>query len=303
MSFMAYSVFAQVIMDELNGSTLGIATGITYTTTPNGQGAVFSRTSESRIEYPFSMGLPHQGTIEMLVKVTKAYSYDNYTLLDNQSNAYIFNSGPSDVWYLGAMWLIGDNTGNVSLTTALTATPTAHKLAASSTTFRFNEWHVLSFSYGSQGQYVKVDGQLVASNSSYTETLQTCGNWSSTRDNPTIGEMKSVFWGNNKYDQGIEGVLDRFRTSSTQQDWKLTLNTTSTTTSKEEKLAYSVTDGNLHIDNLNEGSMVHLYDMSGRLLYKQKPENDALILSLPQRGVYVIKIESKAGIQSQKIVW
>jgi len=48
---------SQVILDELNGSTLGTATGITYTSTPNGQGAVLSRSTESRIEYPFEMGL------------------------------------------------------------------------------------------------------------------------------------------------------------------------------------------------------------------------------------------------------
>lgn len=43
---------SQVILDELNGSTLGTATGVNYVATPNGQGAVLSRTAESRIEYP-----------------------------------------------------------------------------------------------------------------------------------------------------------------------------------------------------------------------------------------------------------
>ncbi|MFA5971702.1 MAG: T9SS type A sorting domain-containing protein [Lentimicrobiaceae bacterium] len=219
--FAAGYISAQVIIDELNGSTLGTATGITYTTTPSGQGAVFTRTSESRIEYPFSMGLPHQGTIEMAINVAKGYSYDNYTLRDNQSSAMIFNTGPSDVWYLGAMWLSVDVSGGISLSTALTATPTWHTLSAQNTNFRFNEWHIVSFSYGSQGQYLKVDGQLVASNPSYTETLQACGNWGSNRDIPTIGEIKSVFWGNNRYDQGFEGILDRFRASDVQQDWVL----------------------------------------------------------------------------------
>jgi hypothetical protein len=119
------------------------------------------------------------------------------------------------------MWLSVDNTGSISLTTALTATPTSHTLSASGTTFRFNKWHVVSFSYGSQGQYLKVDGQLVASNSSYTETLQTCGDWGNNRDNPTVGEIHSVFWANNQYDLGFEGTLDRFRASNTQQDWVL----------------------------------------------------------------------------------
>lgn len=209
------------IMDELNGSTLGTPYGITYTATPNGQGAVFLRTNESRIEYPFLNGLPHQGTIEMLIKVTQGYGYSNYTLYDNQTSASIFTTGPSDVWYLGAMWLNVNDTGGISLTTALTATPTSHTLSAPGTAFRFNEWHVVSFSYGSQGQYIKVDGQLVASNSSYTETLQACGDWGSNRVEPTVGEFLSVFWANNQYESGFEGTLDRFRASTTQQDWVL----------------------------------------------------------------------------------
>ncbi len=210
-----------VILDELDGSTLGNSFGVSYTNTPNNQGAVFSRASESRIEYPFSMGLPHEGTIEMQIKVTKGYSYSNYVLEDNQSYAIIFNTGPSDVWYLGAMWLTVDNTGGISLATALTAGPTSHALSASNTTFRFNEWHIISFSYGNQGQYINIDGKLVASNEYYTETLQTCGNWYSTRDIPTVGEIKSVFWDNNQWDQGFEGILDCFRASTAQQDWEL----------------------------------------------------------------------------------
>lgn len=217
-----FGTFAQVIMDELNGSTLGNASGITYTATPNGQGAVFSRTSESRIEYPFSMGLPHQGTIEMEIKVTKGYSYNNYTLQDNQSSAIIFTTVPIDVWYVGAMWFSVDNLGNVWLSTSTAyGQPDAHSLNANGTPFRFNEWHVISFSYGSQGQYIKVDGKLVASNPNYTETLQACGDFNGNHDIPTVGEGHSIFWGNNQYDQGFEGVLDRFRASDKQQDWVL----------------------------------------------------------------------------------
>lgn len=218
--FNAINAFGQ-IMDELNGSTLGNAYGITYTATPNGQGAVFQRSMESRIEYPFAKGLPHEGTIEMLIKVTKAYSYYNYVLNDNINYAYIFTTNSADVWYKGAMWFVGYNNGDVTLQTALTSTPTSHSLSATGTSFRYNEWHVVSFSYGSQGQYICIDGQIVASNPSYTETLQTCGNGSGNYDQPIIGETHSVKWQNNQYESGIEGVLDRFRASTKQQDWVL----------------------------------------------------------------------------------
>jgi len=62
--FFENTLFSQTVIDDgLNGSTVGVANGITYTNTPNGQGAIFSRVSESSIEYPFSI-LPHEGTIE-----------------------------------------------------------------------------------------------------------------------------------------------------------------------------------------------------------------------------------------------
>lgn len=209
------------IEDGLNGNTLGREYGITWVSTPNGKGAVFSSQNESRIEYPFSMGLPNEGTIELQIKVTSGYSYSNYTLNENQSSALLFNTGPSDVWYEGAMWLSVDNTGNISLTTALTASPTSHTLQAEGTNFRFNEWHVISFSYGSEGQYISLNGSIVASNKTYTETLQACGNRSGGRVVPSVGEANSVFWPNNRYDQGFEGVLDYFRSSIKQKDWKL----------------------------------------------------------------------------------
>lgn len=207
--------------DELNGSTLGKGYGVTWASSPNGKGAVFSSASESRIEYPFSVGLPHEGTIEMQIKVTSGYSYSNYALNENQTSALIFNTGPSDVWFEGAMWLNVDNTGNISLTTALTATPTSHVLLAEKTNFRFDEWHVVSFSYGSEGQYIRLDGNIVASNKTYTETLQACGNRSGGRVVPSIGEANSVFWSNNRYDQGFEGTLDNFRFSKKQKDWEM----------------------------------------------------------------------------------
>lgn len=232
------NAFTQIIMDELNGSTVGIPHGITYTTTPYDQGAVFIRTSESRIEYPFSMGLPHEGTIEMLIKVTNGYQYSNYTLQDSLSDAFIFNTGASDVWYKGAMWLVVYKNGDIALGTALSATPTQHVLSATATAFRFNEWHVVSFSYGIQGQYLMVDGELVASNLNYTETLRACGNFGSQRVNPTVGEYLSVFWANNRYEQGFEGILDRFRASSTQQDWVLQLPETAGTISGLDSICH-----------------------------------------------------------------
>lgn len=214
---------AQVIMDELNGSTLGLPYGVTYTTTPNGQGALFSIANETRIEYPFSMGLPHEGTIEMLVYVTQGYHYDNFVLQTDQYNALIFNTVPSDVWYAGAMWVFVADDGGVWVETAngTGGSGGAHFLTATGTSFHFNQWHVVSFSYGSEGQYLMVDGLLVASDPTYTLPMQACGNWGSDRDIPNVGESHSIFWANDQYDSGFEGMMDRFRASNDQQDWVL----------------------------------------------------------------------------------
>ncbi len=40
-------------------------------------------------------------------------------------------------------------------------------------------------------------------------------------DKPTIGEPVSSAWANNRYVGGIEGLVNKFRTSLTQLDWEL----------------------------------------------------------------------------------
>lgn len=213
-----------IILDQLDGSTIGSnPVGINYISTPHGQGAVFSRANTSKIEYPFSKGLPTEGTIEMRVFVKSGYSYHNYTLTENETSANIFNCGLADVWYKGAILLTVSNSGVITLETALTTTPTYNQLVASTSNFKFNEWHIVSISYGNKGQYIKVDGTLVASNVNFIDPIQACGDWSGNRDVPTVGQLHSVFWQPNQYDSGFEGTVDCFRASATQQDWRLKL--------------------------------------------------------------------------------
>lgn len=211
----------EVNFGNLTNDVIGTGYGIKWVTTPDGKGIEFSQKNETRVEYPFEKGLPHEGTIELKIKVSSGYSYDNYKLNSNQQSAILFNTGPSDVWFEGAMWLNVDNSGNISLTTALTAIPTSHTLLAEKTNFRFNQWHVLSFSFGSEGQYISLNGEIVASNKTYTEPLQSCGDRYGNRVTPAVGEALSVFWKNNQYDQGFEGVLGGFRASQKQKDWVL----------------------------------------------------------------------------------
>jgi len=265
------------IVDELNGSTLGVSNGITYMKTPHGQGAVFSRMNESRIEYPFTKGLPHEGTIEMLIKVNKGYQYSNYSLQDNLKQAYIFSTGQSDVWNKGAMWLNVNNNGDINLTTALTSEPTSHTLSATATKFRFNEWHIVSFSYGSQGQFLMIDGQLVASDASYTETLQTCGDKFGNRVNPTVGEFRSLIWENNQHENGFEGILDVLRASSIQNDWVL---------HTETEILNLLDDKTALINNFKKNNVDLSNNISGNYVgtYKCGQGTTGLTLSISQNN-------------------
>ena len=216
------------IMDELNGSTLGIATGITYAPAISGSGAVFSRINESRISYPFTYGIPKEGTLEWWVNIQSGYWYDNYTLYDNQSSAQLFGSDAhgGDVNWPGMMKLIVFSNGQIQLTTGNTyGQADYHLLTAASSTFTFNHWHSIGISYGSEGQYIMIDGSLVASDPTYSQQLGSAGNFSAPVDTPTIGQCISGFWNHDQYDGGFNGIVDRFRASSKQEDWVLSNST------------------------------------------------------------------------------
>lgn len=239
--FVAAPSNALVIFEDFNGSvsSYGISNGITYAATPNGQGAVFSRDNESRVQYPFAMGFPREGTVEFLIKVSAGYQYSEGALStipswydfnsgsDQETSpgwAPIFQTGSLDIWWPGAMNLWVEKTGRVWLETATGWAPAqSHNLEASTSSFRYDEWHSVGFSFGSQGQYIMVDGQIVAYNTSYTELMEACGTLISPSNSPTIGETQSVLWPENYYEYGFDGIVDTLRISDQQQDWNVAL--------------------------------------------------------------------------------
>ena len=150
-----------VYLDNFDGATQGVASGITYSSTPNGLGAGFSIANSSRIEYPFSSGFPHQGTIEFLININSGYNYSNFTLNQNQPYARIFDTGQQDFWARGGMWLWVNDNGDIKLTTAtVSGQAVGHDLSVTNTSFHFNTWNTIGFSYGSSGQQIMVNGQL-----------------------------------------------------------------------------------------------------------------------------------------------
>lgn len=217
-----------VFYEDFNGTCVGNDYGITYVPSPCDQAALFSHESESRVEYPFNAGFPTQGTLEMWVYVTSGYSYNDYAFQMSTDGATLFSTfnGGADVWWPGSTRMSVTSDGDISIWTStdMYVNP-GQGTTAENTSFRFNEWHSIGFSFGSQGQWIVLDGQIVASNPDNTQELGAGGTHRTPNDQPTLGEGVSGFWENNQYDSGFEGMVDKFRVSSAQMDWVLSMET------------------------------------------------------------------------------
>lgn len=207
-----------------NVTNSGSAQGINYQQTPTSQGAIFSRANESRVQYPFSSGLPKSGTLEFRLKIDVAYSYNNGQLSSTDNCATLFNtSAPGDQIWAGSTSFQACKNGDISITTSTVFSNDGpiQTLTAKNTAFRFGEWHVLSFSYGSQGQAIAVDAKEVASNRANTQFMGAGGTQKEAIDIPTLGEAVSSMQQNNLFDAGFEGVVDTMRASGKAKDWFL----------------------------------------------------------------------------------
>ncbi|ETR69262.1 MAG: hypothetical protein OMM_09760, partial [Candidatus Magnetoglobus multicellularis str. Araruama] len=129
-----------------------------------------------------------------------------------------------DVYWPGSTWLYVYDSGKIYLRMIVEKYNTnGQVVVADGIDFEFGEWHTIGISFGSEGQYIMFDGQLVASEPTHTQELGRGGNHSTPADIPTIGESVSCFWTNNQHEGGFEGVVDTFRVSDTQKDWKVSL--------------------------------------------------------------------------------
>lgn len=209
-------------IDTFQGKSRGISHGISYGSLPNSGEAVFTRTSESRIEY---RTLPREGTLEWWVMVRAGYHYDNYALHEDDPCATLFSSevNGGDVTWPGAARLILCNNGDIKLDMAHEQGDGPHQiLTAQQTAFRFGEWHSIGISFGSMGQAISVDGATPSRDPDHQQRLGAAGTHEGAVDVPTIGETVSSSWPPQRYSGGFEGIVARFRVSANQQDWSLT---------------------------------------------------------------------------------
>lgn len=193
--------------------------------TPSGAAVKFIQGQESRIQFSLGSQIPKEGTLEMRIKVNSGFDYNDYNLSTGNDHALIFTTDVQhgDVTYPGSTWLYVNRNGNLSLrmATAKYGSQPAQSIGVENTDFTFDEWHTVSISYGSEGQYLMLDGQIVASSVNNTQVLGAGGTHSEPVDIPTIGESVPGFWSDNQYEGGFEGYLDGVRISPDQQDFKL----------------------------------------------------------------------------------
>lgn len=212
----------------------GIATGIELENWSGLKLAKFTHYNHSRLELNLNnvlSGLPNQlnesGTFEIMMYVKKAYSYSNYNFYDNQNTVSILTSdlNGADTHWKGSMAFTANNNGTLQFrinSTKYSSSP-PYILTVQNTNFRFNQWHRLGISYGSQGMKIMLDGLVVAHNN-ITQVISNGGGQTLQNDRPTIGEAVSYFpWGNRQYTNGFEGYVYKIRTSSNQSDFKLNL--------------------------------------------------------------------------------
>lgn len=201
--------------DNMNGTTNGNPNLINYQNVYcdgesyfDGVAPVFN--NYPVIRYDKQSWIPKQGTIEMLVKVQNGFSWFGG---NNATSATIFAIDSNGL--TKSSFIVGYANGNVAFRRFNSVTQTFTDITATNTPFRFNEWHVISVSYGTGGTIIKVDGTTYATN--------TTANFQLNDGHGFLGGANfqdvSNWWGI----YGFKGGVDKLRFSYTQSDWQFTL--------------------------------------------------------------------------------
>lgn len=217
------------VLDNFDdGTTLGNGHGLVFVDTPDGQGIALSETRESCLIFPYENGFPRSGTFEMRVNVDYGYHYNAYVdsnLNITETGALLFTTDiqGGDVTWPGSAWLWVGSDGDLYFRVAQQqyGGGTDEVLYAYDTSFRFDSWHTIGISYGSQGLALAVDGVVVGTLPENTQTLAGGGTHWESLGQPTIGESVPSFWSNNEFDGGFNGIVEAVRYSDVQMDFTL----------------------------------------------------------------------------------
>lgn len=204
--------------EEMDGSNNAINNNVTYQNGICTQALKFTRnsatdvTQNTSVEYPIANWIPKQGTIELLLKVNNG-STSNGT---STSVATIFALGNNSL--TNSNFLSVYSNGKISLRRY--QSPSFTDITANSTSFTFNNWHVVSISYGNQGTKIAVNGVVYATNSAVNyEMIANSFNF-------ILGHIKYNDYTNLWY--GFEGLVDKIRFSYAQNDFQLSVPTAPT---------------------------------------------------------------------------
>jgi len=72
---------------------------------------------------------------------------------------------------------------------------------------------------------------------------------------------------------------------------------------REETIKCYIREGILNVENSGNYEKVQVFDIKGVLVANNKSINSAIKISLPSRGVYLVKAFSNNGIEAAKVIW
>lgn len=199
-------------IDNMNNVTDGIPYNATYDDSQCDRAVKFTRNSGSdysqntHIQFPFENWIPKQGTLEFLIKVSNGSTFNG----TSNTTASIFSVGNQS--YSNSSFLSVYSNGKITIRRY--QSPGFTDVTAVGTPFTFNQWHVVSVSYGSAGTKIAVDGTVYINNTSVNFDMNT--------GITTLGHINFEDFNNLWY--GFEGLVDKFRISYSQNDFQLTAN-------------------------------------------------------------------------------
>lgn len=191
-----------LLFDPFEGSSYGTINGATYTNIGyNGQALLFDEVGDS-VRYDSSF-FPSEGTFE-------AYVYLNG---DNPNwNDIIFDSNARG-GYIGktniALYIMSDRTLSFRFWGPTTDSSDKYYIS-SSVALELNTWYSVGASWGSQGIYLYIDGQLQGSDPSATDS------WDP--EPVYLGDCPDDDWAGSNYYNSLYGIIDSVRTSTKQND-------------------------------------------------------------------------------------